>query len=114
MPMRRKSVLGRDRANGGEAAHDQRTSAAHGCVLREVQPTRRSEAWSLGRMTQSESLPLHCPKCGGAIEVAYEPGEVQRARFVCPYCHEPREFEAPGKIVAVAMRQTGQGPETKH
>ena len=63
------------------------------------------------------TLPLSCPSCGGPIEVACEVGEhiaPQRARFICPYCSIPREFDAPGHIVFVAMRQAGSGPETRH
>lgn len=62
-------------------------------------------------------LPLNCHQCGGAIEVACEvstPESAQTVRFACPYCGTPREFDAPGRVVYVAMRQLGDGPETKH
>jgi hypothetical protein len=62
-------------------------------------------------------LPLNCHQCGGAIEIACEiitPVDAQTVRFACPYCGTPREFEAPGRVVWVAMRQHGDGPETKH
>ena len=63
------------------------------------------------------SVPLNCPHCGGSIEVACEVEAgtpTQRVRFQCPYCGEPREFEAPGEVLFVAMRQPGGGPETRH
>jgi hypothetical protein len=60
-------------------------------------------------------LPLNCPECAGPIDVACEDGgDVQTIRFLCPYCQTPREFEAPGRVLWVAMRQHGSGPETKH
>lgn len=63
------------------------------------------------------TVPLNCQHCGGPIEIAYEitdDVETQTARFKCPYCNEPREFQAPGRVLWVAMRQHGEGPETKH
>lgn len=65
----------------------------------------------------SATMPLHCQHCGGPIEVGYEiveDVESQTARFTCPYCNEPREFQAPGRVLWVGMRQPGEGPETKH
>jgi hypothetical protein len=35
-------------------------------------------------------------------------------RFACPYCGRPRELELPGKVLWVAMRQHGTGPEIRH
>lgn len=63
------------------------------------------------------TVPLNCHSCGGPIEVACETGAdilPQRARFNCPYCGVTREFDAPGRVLWVAMRQAGVGPETKH
>jgi hypothetical protein len=66
--------------------------------------------------TAELAIPLNCPHCGGPIEVACEIGDdqAQHVRFVCPYCGEPRDFEAPGRVLWVAMRQMGDGPETRH
>ena len=63
------------------------------------------------------ALPLNCQHCGGPIEVACEVDDetgTQSVRFACPYCGTPREFEAPGRVLWVAMRQPGEGPETRH
>jgi hypothetical protein len=60
---------------------------------------------------------LNCAACAGPIEVAYDPdadGELQTIRFVCPYCETPREIRLPGRARWVAMRQHGEGPETRH
>ena len=59
-------------------------------------------------------VPLNCPACGGPIDVACDDGAPQTIRFTCPYCQTPREYEAPGSVLWVAMRQHGPGPETKH
>lgn len=62
-------------------------------------------------------LPLNCQACAGPIDVACEQssgGDTQTIRFLCPYCQTPREFEAPGRVLWVAMRQHSTGPETKH
>jgi hypothetical protein len=62
-------------------------------------------------------MPVHCHHCGGPIELACEPGiiaELQTVRFVCPYCDTPREVQAPGRVLWVAMRQISDGPETRH
>jgi hypothetical protein len=63
------------------------------------------------------AIPLNCQNCGGPIEIACEAGPeatAQSVRFVCPYCGTPREFDAPGRVLWVAMRQPGEGPETRH
>jgi len=60
---------------------------------------------------------LNCTACAGPIEAAYTPdpeGELQTIRFACPYCSEPRDLQVPGLMLWVAMRQPGEGPETKH
>jgi hypothetical protein len=59
-------------------------------------------------------LPLNCPACAGPIDVACDEGDPQTIRFACPYCQTPREFDAPGPVLWVAMRQHSPGPETKH
>lgn len=62
-------------------------------------------------------IPLNCPHCGGPIDVACEAGpdaEAETIRFTCPYCQTPRDFQAPGHVRWVAMRQHSAGPETKH
>lgn len=59
-------------------------------------------------------LPLNCPACAGPIDVACEEGDPQTIRFACPYCQTPREFDAPGPVLWVAMRQHSPWPETKH
>ena len=59
-------------------------------------------------------LPLNCPTCAGPIDVACEEGAPQTIRFACPYCQSRREFEAPGPVLWVAMRQHSTGPETRH
>ena len=62
-------------------------------------------------------VPLNCLSCGGTIEVAceVEPGTMgETVRFECPYCSAVREFEAPGRVIHVAARQVGAGPQTKH
>jgi hypothetical protein len=67
--------------------------------------------------TENVVVPLNCHQCGGPIEVACEvqrDGDPQSVRFVCPYCGTPRDFEAPGRVIWVAMRQVGEGPELKH
>ena len=67
--------------------------------------------------TDPITVPLNCPHCGGSIEVAcdVEPGApAQTVRFRCPYCDAPRDFDAPGAVLFVAMRQPGGGPETRH
>jgi hypothetical protein len=63
------------------------------------------------------AIPLNCHHCGGPIEIACEvsdDGSTQSVRFTCPYCGTPREFQAPGRVLWVAMRQLGEGPETRH
>ncbi len=60
---------------------------------------------------------LNCAACAGPIEAAYTPdpeGELQTIRFACPYCSEPRDLQVPGRVLWVAMRQHGDGPETRH
>ena len=60
---------------------------------------------------------LNCAACAGPIEVAYTPdgsGEMQTIRFACPYCGESRDLQVPGLVLWVAMRQHGEGPETRH
>jgi hypothetical protein len=63
-------------------------------------------------------VPVNCFECGGPIEVACEvPAEAaasQRVRFECPYCGTPREVAMPGKVLWVAMRPHGGGPEIRH
>ena len=62
-------------------------------------------------------VPLNCPSCAGPIDVACEhlpDSQPQTIRFVCPYCQTPREFDAPGPVKWVAMRQHSVGPETRH
>jgi hypothetical protein len=63
-------------------------------------------------------MPLNCHACGGAIEVACEvaddPANRQTVRFTCPYCGTPRDFQAPGRVVWVAMRQPGDGVVIRH
>jgi hypothetical protein len=67
---------------------------------------------------QNVTLPLHCPHCGGPIELACEAPDddasAQTIRFDCPYCGTSREFEAPGRVLWVAMRLPSDGPETRH
>ncbi len=66
---------------------------------------------------QTVTLPLHCPYCGGPIELACESTETvdeQTIRFDCPYCGRVREFSAPGRVLWVAMRMPQEGPETRH
>jgi len=63
------------------------------------------------------NVPLNCPTCGGPLDIGCEVGsgnEPQSVRFVCPYCGTPRQFDAPGKVLWVAMRSAGDGPETRH
>lgn len=63
------------------------------------------------------AIPLNCHHCGGPIEVACEMSDeasTQSVRFACPYCETPREFQAPGRVLWVAMRQPGDRPETRH
>ena len=63
-------------------------------------------------------VPLNCFECGGPVEVACErpaaEGESQTVRFACPYCGARRELALPGKVLWVAMRAHGTGPETRH
>ena len=59
-------------------------------------------------------LPLNCLACGGPIDVGCDEGAPQTIRFTCPYCQTPREVEAPGPVLWVAMRQHSVGPETRH
>lgn len=70
-------------------------------------------------MMNSENVivPLNCRQCGGPVEVACEvspTGDQQCVRFSCPYCSATREFDAPGQVLWIAMRQIGTGPETRH
>ncbi len=63
-------------------------------------------------------VPLNCFDCAGPIEVACQgdrdPEATQTVRFECPYCGRPRELALPGKVLWVAMRQHGTGPEPRH
>ena len=59
-------------------------------------------------------LPLNCRHCGGAIGVACEfdtdPEGQQTVRFSCPYCEQPREFSAPGRVLRVGTLRHNIGP----
>ena len=63
-------------------------------------------------------LPLNCHRCGGAIGVACEfdsdPDGRQTVRFSCPYCEQPREFKAPGRVVRIATLRHNTGPAILH
>lgn len=102
-----------------DRAHDEQTLQAateSGELSNGVQQDDREDK---RMMTDQASvvLPLNCPECGGPIDVACEEpaaDQAQTIRFLCPYCQAPREFDAPGRVLWVAMRQHGAGPETKH
>lgn len=66
---------------------------------------------------ESVTLPLHCPYCGGPIELACEAAPEaagQTIRFDCPYCGRTRDYEAPGRVLWVAMRLPSDEPEIRH
>jgi hypothetical protein len=63
-------------------------------------------------------LPLNCYRCGGAVGVECEfnedPAGRQTVRFACPYCEQPRQFRAPGRVLRIATLPPNSGPVIRH
>ena len=60
-------------------------------------------------------LPIHCTRCGGALEVECEDWRSDAPPlaqyFACPYCAKPNELTLPARLVWVSRRAssgTGQ------
>lgn len=60
------------------------------------------------------AVPLHCPHCGGALEIGIESDAAQTVQFNCPYCGTTRRFDAPGHVLYVAARQLGEHQIIRH
>jgi hypothetical protein len=57
-------------------------------------------------MTETFTLEIHCPKCGGALEAQYVDwnegkGESVETGYTCPYCQTEVETQAAGRIAWV-------------
>jgi hypothetical protein len=57
-------------------------------------------------MPEPAELPVHCPLCGGAVQLHLEdwpdnPSEAQASAqcWTCPYCRKTNQVEMPGRIV---------------